>query len=263
MRVENKVIAVSGGANGIGRELVLQLLRKGAAVAAIDINGKALKETISLAGDHKTRLSIHNIDITDRSMVESLPAEIIKIHGAVDGLINNAGIIQPFIPVSDLDYDKINKVMDINFYGTVNLIKAFLPIFQKRPIAHIVNISSMGGFLPVPGQSVYGASKAAVKLLTEGLHGELKDTNVKVTIVFPGGVATDIMKNSGVDMKELVDKQQGKYKMLTAKKAAELIIRGMEKDKYRLLVGNDSRFMDFYYRLAPKKAAALIANKLS
>lgn len=263
MKVENKVIAVTGGASGIGREIVLQLLRKGVTVAAIDINDKVLKETIDLAGERKHKLSTHIVDITDRSMVASLPENIIKIHGSVDGLINNAGIIQPFIPVGDLDYDKIIKVMDINFYGTLFMIKAFLPVFLKRPISHIVNISSMGGFLPVPGQSVYGASKAAVKLLTEGLHGELKNTNVKVTVVFPGGVGTEIMKNSGVDMKELVEKQQTKYKMLTVEKAAELIIRGMEKDKYRLLIGQDAKFMDFYYRLAPKKAAALIAKKLS
>ena len=263
MKVLNKVIVVTGGGSGIGRELVMRLLKIGASVAAVDINENALKETFEIAGSLAEKLSTHIIDITDKQKVDSLPEAVINKHGGVDGLINNAGIIQPFIPVSDIDYDKIRKVMDINFYGTLYLVKAFLPILLKRPIAHIVNISSMGGFLPVPGQSIYGASKAAVKLMTEGMHGELKNTNVKVTVVFPGGVGTNIMKNSGAEMKELVDKKQGTYKMLTAEKAAELIIAGMEKDKYRLLVGSDAKFMDLYYRLAPKKAAALIAKKLS
>ncbi|NLZ61375.1 MAG: SDR family oxidoreductase [Acholeplasmataceae bacterium] len=262
MKVQNKVIAVTGGGNGIGRELVLQLLQKGARVAAVDISGSALKETAKLAGTFKKQLSTHVIDITDNPSVMSLPEAIIKVHGDIDGIINNAGIIQPFIPVNDLDFAKINKVMDINFFGTLSMVKAFLPFLLKRPVAHIVNVSSMGGFLPVPGQSVYGASKAAVKLLTEGLYGELLNTNVRVTVVFPGGIETNIMKNSGVETAEHAQDKHSKYKMTSPQKAAELIIAGMEKDKYRVLVGNDAKFMDFLCRLAPKKAAALIAKKL-
>ncbi|NLF49458.1 MAG: SDR family oxidoreductase [Acholeplasmataceae bacterium] len=263
MKVKDKVIAVTGGGNGIGRELVLQLLAKGARVAAVDLSEKALNETLKLSGESKSKLSVHLLDITDRLAVEALPEDIIKIHGHVDGILNNAGIIQPFIPVNDLDYNQIQKVMDVNFYGVLYMVKTFLPILKKRPIAHIVNISSMGGFLPVPGQSVYGASKAAVKLLTEGLHGELKDTNIKVTVVFPGGVGTNIMKNSGVNMDEKkMNEKKASYKMLTPAKAAALIIQGMEKNRYRLCVGSDSRFMDFFYRLSPKRAAGLIAKKL-
>lgn len=116
---------------------------------------------------------------------------MIDQHGKVDGIINNAGIIHPFLKVNELEYDKIKLVMDINFYGTLYMVKSFLPYLLKRPVAHIANVSSMGGFLPVPGQTIYGASKAAVKLLTEGLRAELKDTNVKVTLVFPGGVSTN------------------------------------------------------------------------
>ncbi len=264
MKVLNKVICVTGGGNGIGRELVLELLKKGSKVAAVDISRKALEETAALADDQDGKLSLHVLDITDLKAVEMLPSEIVKHHGAVDGIINNAGIIQPFIPVKDLDYDLARKVMDINFYGTLYMVKAFLPYLLKRPEAHIVNVSSMGGFLPVPGQSLYGASKAAVKLLTEGLHSELKNTPVKVTVVFPGGVETNIMKNSGVEMeKAKLDDKAAKYKMLTPIMAARIIIKGMEKNKYRVLAGSDARFMDKFYRLCPKQAASLIADKLS
>ncbi|MFA7529726.1 MAG: SDR family oxidoreductase, partial [Bacilli bacterium] len=181
MLVKNKVIAVTGGGNGIGREIALLLLEKGAKVAAIDINKDYLDQTAELAGEKNGNLSLHVIDITDREAVEALPEAIIAKHGAVDGVINNAGVIQPFVKVADLDYKKIEFVMNVNFYGTIYMVKSFLPYLLKRPEAHIVNVSSMGGYLPVPGQSVYGASKAAVKLLTEGLYAELKDTNVKVT----------------------------------------------------------------------------------
>ncbi|CAH1195639.1 Putative oxidoreductase SadH [Paenibacillus auburnensis] len=263
MKVADKVIVVTGAGGGIGRELVLNLLSKGARVAAVDISEEALEETRKQSGDAGGRLSAHIVNLTDCEAVESLPEQVINHHGTVDGIINNAGIIHSFVPVNELGYDKIKQVMDINFYGTLFMVKAFLPHLLTRPTAHITNISSMGGFLPVPGQTIYGASKAAVKLLTEGLHSELKNTRVKVTVVFPGGVSTNIMKNSGLDQtknKELNQKQVAQ--LLTPKKAAEIIVNGIEQNRFRVLAGKDSRLMDKLYRLNPKRAAGLIADKM-
>jgi NADP-dependent 3-hydroxy acid dehydrogenase YdfG len=264
MEFLDKVFVVTGGANGMGRELVLQLLDRGARVAAVDINEKALAETIKLAKDNKDKLSIHVVNITDKAAVEALPEEVMKKHKVIDGIINNAGIIQPFIKVDELDYDTIHRVMDINFYGTLFMVKSFLPHLKKRPIATIANVSSMGGFLPVPGQSIYGASKAAVKLLTEGLHSELLGTNVRVSIIFPGGVATDIMKNSGVETtrKKETSKKQKAYKMTPVDVAAKIMLDGIANEKPRILVGKDAKFMDKFTRINPVKAAALIAKKL-
>jgi len=264
MEVANKVIVVTGGGGGIGRELVLTLLSKGASVAAVDINKEALEETVNVAGKKSEKLSTHVVNLTEKEAVEALPEQVISHHGTVDGIINNAGIIQPFVNINDLDYEKIKLVMDINFYGTVYMTKTFLPYLLKRPKAHITNVSSMGGFLPVPGQSIYGASKAAVKIFTEGLHSELEDTNVSVTVVFPGGVGTDIMKNSGAEGSRKTDssKKDQSYKLLTPQEAAEIIIKGMENDDFRVLAGKDSKMMDFMYRLNPKRAAKMIAKKL-
>jgi len=264
MEVANKVIVVTGGGGGIGRELVLTLLSKGASVAAVDINKEALEETVNVAREKSEKLSTHVVNLTEKEAVEALPEQVISHHGTVDGIINNAGIIQPFVNINDLDYEKIKLVMDINFYGTVYMTKTFLPYLLKRPKAHITNVSSMGGFLPVPGQSIYGASKAAVKLFTEGLHSEIEDTNVSVTVVFPGGVGTDIMKNSGAEGSRKTDssKNDQSYKLLTPQEAAEIIIKGMENDDFRVLAGKDSKMMDFMYRLNPKRAAKMIAKKL-
>lgn len=118
----------------------------------------------------------------------------------------------------------------------------------------------MGGFVPVPGQTIYGASKAAVKLLTEGLHSELADTSVRVSVVFPGGVKTDITKNAGIEMKMPTD--TSKIKVLLPEQAAKIIIDGMEKDAYRIIAGQDSATMDKLYRLSPKQAAGLIAKNM-
>lgn len=268
MKVQNKIIVVTGGGNGIGRELVLNLLGKGAVVAAVDISEPALQETVDLAGSKRenlsTHLSTHIVDITNKEAVAKLPEQVITRHGTVDGIINNAGIIQPFVRVKDLDFAAIEKVMDVNFYGTLYMVKAFLPHFLARPEAHIVNVSSMGGFLPVPGQSVYGASKAAVKLLTEGLHSELLNTNVRVTVVFPGAIGTNIAANSGVGIGQSAENSENgrSFNPLAPSEAAAIIVDGIEKNSYRVLVGSDAKMMDFLSRLSPRRAAHFIFKQM-
>ncbi len=264
MRVKNKVIAVTGAGNGMGRELVLNLLKKGAQVAAIDINKIFLEETALLAQMHNAKLSTHICNITDREVVGRLPEEIQKIHGKVDGIINNAGIIQPFVRINKLAIEDIEHVMNVNFYGTLNVTKAFLPFLLERPEAHIVNISSMGGFLPVPGQSIYGASKAAVKLMSEGLYSEMLGTNVHVSVVFPGAVGTNIAENSGLKSLPSNDglDKKSEINMLASNVAAEIIVAGMERNKVRIYVGSDSKMMIFLYRLFPGFATRMIGKKM-
>ena len=263
MKVHQKTIIVTGAGSGMGREIVLELLNRGARVAAVDINEETLRETQQIAGNKAARLSLHILDIRDETAIQKLPENVIEAHGSLDGVINNAGVIQPFVPVSEIDMEKIRFVMDVNFYGTVYMVKTLPPYFEKNTEAHIVNVSSMGGFLPVPGQSIYGASKAAVKLMTEGLHSELKDTHIRVSVVFPGAINTNIMENSQVDRGPSAgDNEEMANKITTAPAAAKIILDGMENDKYRIFVGNDSKLMDLFYRVMPKKAAAIIAEKL-
>lgn len=264
MNVQGKTIVVTGAGSGIGRELVFGLLARGANVAAVDIHDSTIKETKELAGAPGQRVSLHVLNIADQAAVEVLPKNVVKAHGAVDGIINNAGIIQPFVKVNELGYDDINRVFNVNFFGTLYMTKAFLPLLLKRPEAYIMNISSMGGFLPVPGQSVYGASKAAVKLLTEGLFAELSETRVHVTVVFPGATATNITTNSGVQGPKMPDTHGKKpsFTALPAKEAARIILTGMEKNKPQIFVGQDSRMMNLLYRLNPISATNLIAKKM-
>ena len=262
MKAQGKTIVVTGAGGGIGRELVIQLLSRGARVAALDINEAALAETRAAAGANAERLSTHAINITDREAVEALPAAVVAAHGAVDGLINCAGIIQPFVKLNELQYDAIERVMNVNFWGLLYMTKTFLPHLLARPEGHIVNISSMGGFLPVPGQTVYGASKAAVKLLTEGLHSELTETGVRVTVVFPGAIKTDISKNSGLDMPSADDADAPKFTMTSPVDAAKTIIDGMERNAFRVTIGKDAAMMDRLCRLTPEKSAGIIYKQM-
>ncbi|ATB28472.1 SDR family NAD(P)-dependent oxidoreductase [Melittangium boletus] len=263
MKVQNKVVVVTGGGSGMGRELVLALLAKGASVAAVDINTSALEGTRELAGANRDKLATYTVNITDRGLVEALPGQVLSRFGTVDGIINNAGIIQPFVRLKDLDYAAIDRVMNVNLFGTLYMTKAFLPHLLARPEAHITNVSSMGGFLPVPGQTIYGAAKAAVKLLTEGLNSELQGTNVRVTVVFPGAVRTNIMVNSGLDARQPAKGEAGSFKTLMPDKAARIIIEGIERNRERVMVGNDATLMDAVYRLNPQRAARFIYNQMS
>ncbi len=263
MQIKDHVFVVTGGGNGIGREVVLGLLARGAKVAAVDLSETGLAETVSLAGSGAQRLSTHTLNITDRVAVEKLPGDVTAEHGHVDGVINVAGIIQRFARVQDLSYDEIERVMGVNFWGVVNMSKAFLPLLLARPQASLVNVSSMGALVPVPGQSAYGASKAAVKLLTEGLYAELRGSNVAVTVVFPGGVGTNIMANSGVSMGNRNAKSGGAQpKLTTPAEAGRQIVEAVEKGSYRVRIGGDARLLDRLSRLMPQRATAMIAKRM-
>ena len=241
----------------------LGLLARNARVAAVDLNQAGLDETAALAGAGD-RLTTHAVNVSDRKAVLALPAEVKKAHGQVDGLLNVAGIIQPFVKIVELDFDVIERVMNVNFWGVVNMSKAFLPELLARPQSALLNVSSMGGFLPVPGQAAYGASKAAVKLFTEALFAETQGTPLKVTVIFPGGVGTNITANSGVDTSRLEAASAGakERKVTTPQDAGRQIIDTMEKGAYRATIGGDARFMDRFSRFSPRRATLLIASQM-
>jgi NAD(P)-dependent dehydrogenase (short-subunit alcohol dehydrogenase family) len=259
VKVAGKVWVVTGAGSGMGRELTLELLRRGGRVAAVDLEAGHLAETAALA-DAGDRLSTHVLNVTDRAGVEALPAAVVAAHGAVDGLVNNAGIIQPFVPVADLDEEAIARVMEVNFYGALWMVRAFLPLLRARPEAHIANVSSMGGFFPFPGQTIYGASKAAVKLLTEGLYAELLGTGVRVSVIMPGAVDTAITENSGVDQPDV---EEGSARMTSADKAARTIADGIEHDRLHIYVGPDARLMSLAIKVAPRLAIRFVQQQMA
>jgi len=266
MRVGGTTIVVTGAGSGMGRALVLELLARGATVAGVDRNAQPLAETAAAAaaGD---RLSLHVLDVTDAAAVAALPEAVVAAHSQVDGLINNAGIIQPFVDVADLPEDTARRVLEVNFWGPLRMVQAFLPALRERPQAHIANVSSMGAFLPVPGQGVYGASKAAVKLLTEALYAELLETRIGVSVIMPGAVETGITENSGVSMPAAAgapaDPGAGAQARVTRPDvAARIMLDGIEADRLHILVGRDARLMNLAVRLSPRRATHLIHRQM-
>ena len=224
MEVKGKKIIVTGGAAGIGKQLVIKLLNRGAYVSALDINADNLKK---LKNDlNNNRLSTYKIDISNLEEIQKFKKQYLNDNKDLDILINNAGVIQPFTSVDNLNINDIERVMNINFYGPVYLIKEFLPIIKERKEAYIVNVGSMGGFFPFPKQTAYGASKAALGLFTEGLYAELLDSNVRVMMVLPGAINTDIAANSKVEIAGMGDSN---IPMTSPEEAAYLIIEAIKK----------------------------------
>ena len=260
MEIKNQNVIVTGAASGVGKELTKELLQKGANVAAIDINEEnlnILKEELK-----SDKLKTYIVDMGSSDSIKKFREDYKKDYSDVDIIINNAGIIQPFVDVEHLDDKTIDKVMKINFFGPVNLIRYFMEDLTKdKKEQYIVNVSSMGGFFPFPGQTIYGASKAALKIFTEGLYAELEKTNVRVMIVLPGAMDTNITKNSNVEVK--TTKEASNYKMLSASDAALQIINGIEKNKFKLFLGSDAKFLKFLYKINSKLAISFINKKMS
>ena len=260
MQIKRKNVIITGAASGVGKELTKQMIKKGCNVAAIDINEdnlKALKEELNT-----TKLKTYIVDMGSNDSIKKFREDYKKDYSDVDIIINNAGIIQPFVDVEHLDDNTINKVMNVNFFGPVNLIRYFMEdLTNDKSEQYIVNVSSMGGFFPFPGQTVYGASKAALKIFTEGLYAELEKTNVRVMIVLPGAMNTNITTNSNVEVK--ATKESSNYKMLEADVAAAQIIEGIEKNKFKLFLGSDAKFLKLLYKLNSKLAISFINKKMS
>jgi NAD(P)-dependent dehydrogenase (short-subunit alcohol dehydrogenase family) len=264
VRVSGKVMVVTGGGAGIGRQVVLELLRRGARVAAVDLRADGLAGTVDLAAAGE-RLMTVEADVTDAAAIAALPERVAATLGPVDGVVHVAGIIQPFVRLKDLDDAAIRRVLAVNLDGTLNVDRAFLPGLLSRPEAHLVNVASMGAYLPVPGQTVYGASKAAVKLLTEGLYAECIGTGVEVSLVLPGAVATDITANSGVAIPggaAAAEEPGRSFPTTSAEDAARIVVDGMEAGRLHIYVGRDAKLMNLLSRIAPRRAVHLIEKQM-
>lgn len=255
--LKGKVIAVTGAGSGIGRSLALGLARRGATVAMADKDEAGLAETARLLGNYPHSRTA--FDVTDRDALKAWVDGAVAELGGLDGIINNAGlsVVAPFADTPRADFD---RVMAVNFDAVVEGCRLALPHLRARGAGWIVNISSVFGMMGYPTQSAYNASKFAVRGLTEALHLELQVTDPGITVirVHPGGVGTNVARNSKViahmpgtpaDVDSAAEFE--KAVRSTPDEAAETIILGMERRQHRVLIGSDARFIDWMTRLFP------------
>lgn len=269
MSLTNESVAVvTGAASGIGRALAVRLAReKIAGIAISDVNEQGLKETAEAIEKLGVPVSVHIVDVSNREQMQAFAVEVLAKHGRVTHLINNAGVAL-IGTVEELSIENIEWLMGINFWGTVYGVKIFLPVLREQKLAHIVNVSSVFGFVAPPGQAAYCASKFAVRGFTESLRHELENSNVLVSCVHPGGVKTNICSDSriGAEADETEKKKVVKFfdraSPTTAEEAAETIVKGIKTRNPRILIGSDARQIDIVQRLFPKKYFAVM-DKLS
>jgi len=256
MNVKNKVAFITGAGGGIGRGIALALAKRSCHLALADKDNASLGETVEQISRYGVKVSAHVLDVTNKQAVNALPATLNEIHGDIDLLINNAGIASggTFLQVSEDVYD---RVLAVNFHAVVHITRVFLPYLQKRSEARIVNISSLYGLVAPIEQTAYAASKFAVRGFSNALRHELEGSPVGVTVVHPGGVATGIAQNAsipaGVTATEIQQRQKMMKKLLRMppEKAGEIIVKGIEKNKARVLVGADAKLIALIERLMP------------
>jgi NAD(P)-dependent dehydrogenase (short-subunit alcohol dehydrogenase family) len=254
-----RVAAITGAGSGIGRALAIDLAQRGAHLALSDVDETGLAETVGRCEGRGVKVTSQRLDVADRDAVFAWADAVVADHGQVNLIFNNAGVALT-ATVESMTVEDFTWLMDINFWGVVHGTQAFLPHLKASGEGHVINISSVFGLISIPSQSAYNAAKFAVRGFTDSLRMELEIEGAPVssTTVHPGGIKTNIVRNSRLDPSAAAvagnDKAQlavdfDKVARTSPAKAARVILAGVEGDKRRVLIGPDARLFDLAARL--------------
>lgn len=265
--LEGKNAVITGAASGIGRALAVGLSRKRCNLAIADINRDGLDETARIVRQSGVNVSTHIVNVAKKEEVAQFAKDVLKSHESIDIVINNAGVGLLGNALT-LEYSDIEWIFGINLWGVIHGTKEFLPYLLERPEAVLVNVSSVFGLVGIPAQSAYCAAKFGVRGFSESLRKELSKTPVSVITVHPGGVRTNIARDSKIRTKrenssfnkERYLKNFEKIAPSTPDEAAHRIIRGIKKKSPRVLIGRDAWFIDKIQRLFPVRYDRILKN---
>jgi short-subunit dehydrogenase len=260
--IRGAAAAVTGAASGIGRALALELAARGCDLALADRDEAGLQAVaaeIGKAGAGSRKVTIHRTDVSEPGQIADFAQAAVAAHPGLNIVINNAGVAL-MGTFDEIDQVQMDWLMNINFWGVVHATRAFLPHLSRQREAHIVNLSSVFGIVAPPGQTAYAAAKFAVRGFSESLRHELQvaESPVKLSVVHPGGVATNIARNSraGTGMTDNTRRTEAIERFdavarTTPAAAAQRIIAGIEANQPRILIGGDARLLDLVQRLRP------------
>jgi short-subunit dehydrogenase len=255
--LEDKRVVITGAAGGIGSALARAFAKRGAHLALVDRNAEAVATIAATLGSGGRTVSGHVADVGDPAALAQVRTEILAQHGHVDVLVNNAGITV-FAEFEATETDEIERVLDVNLRGVIYGCKTFLPDLRARPQAHIVNVSSMAAMAGMPWQSIYCASKYAVRGFTAALRAELSSTSIGVTCVLPGATRSNIVGAAAARNPELRDMLS---KRLLAHGyppdvLARKLVRAVRRNRAELYVGPDAWLLSAAVRIAPRLVRA-------
>lgn len=246
-----KVAWITGASSGIGEALVYEFVRRGASVVASSNDLPGLERVRLACSDKSSMVHCVPFDLADTSAIAEMVDEQIKLRGKIDYLINVGGISQRArIEETPLWLDR--KIFEINFFGTIAFTKAILPHMIRQQSGHILATSSISGRFGFPLRSAYSSSKQALHGFFETLHLENKINNIRSSLIIPGRVRTEIsihaLDSQGREHGKMDD---GQAKGISSGKAAEIIIRGILKNKREILVGKGELILLHIRRYCP------------
>ncbi len=264
---DGRVAVVTGAGSGIGRVTAQRLAARGCHLALVDLRPEGLAETARLVAAHGRRATTHLADVSDAARMEALPDEVRERHDVVHILVNNAGITSVGA-FADEHLEDMRTLVDVNVWGVVHGCRSFLPVLRQQDEAHIVNVSSMAGLMGLPHTATYALTKGAVKAFSEALRGELASTTVGVSVVFPGTHRTGIAATArGADGARIAKVSQGPLSVLMPPPSlvARRIVKAIERDQPRAVVGPDARVIDLASRVAPGRTRLIgrVTGRLS
>jgi short-subunit dehydrogenase len=264
--------AITGAASGIGRALAIEFAARGCDLALADRDEAGLRSVAAeIEAATRAKVSVHRLDVGDPAAIVAFAQAASAVHPTLNILINNAGVAL-FGQFHEIDQAEMDWLFNINFWGVVHGTRAFLPHLSRQKQAHIVNLSSIFGIVAPPGQSVYAAAKFAVRGFSESLRHELAmaQSPVRLSVVHPGGIATAIARNARMGHRitdnarrvEAIERFDRLAKT-TPRDAALRIIKGIETNEPRILIGSDARFMDLLQRFLPGTYWNVMAKRLA
>lgn len=263
---KGKAVVITGAASGIGAALAVALAQRGARLLLSDIDATGLERIVAQLQQQGCECSGTITDTGNEDAIAALAQVAQERLGGADVLINNAGVAL-VSPVEKLQTADAHWIMNINFWGVVHGCRLFLPQLRQKPDALLVNISSIFAMVSMPTQSIYNASKAAVRGFSDSLREELRGTTVGVLCVHPGGIKTNIANKARItDASMVADSDQDmrdhftQVARTTPEQAAHTIITAMERGKTRVLIGADAKLLDFLYRLAPTRSSGWLTD---
>jgi short-subunit dehydrogenase len=260
------VAVVTGAARGIGAALARELASRACHLALIDRDREALAAVATAARKSGVAVSEHTADVANPAAPEGLRAAVLAAHGRASVLVNNAGVAL-LGRFDEIDLADMEWLFAINFWGTVRMCRAFVPVLRREPVAQIVNLSSIFGIVAPAGQTAYAAAKFAVRGFSEALMHELEDTGVGVSVVHPGYVKTAIARNArvaaAVDPNEAAERIANFDRMTgsTPQQAAARIVQGIERRQARILFGRDAVRLDWIARMLPVSYWSLMKRR--